>query len=121
MDTDDQSHLNKIDAPTSLQIRLLAPQDNPVVDVLLQWASTPSAADLASIERLGGVWSQVPGGAPVVAPTDLQTLRLPLRALPEVARLPAVRALSASAVLSPDAPGGGHDPAGGVDAVPPRQ
>ena len=49
MDNDDTSYLNKIDAPTSLQIRLLAPQDNPVVDVLLQWASTPTAADLDQV------------------------------------------------------------------------
>lgn len=116
MDTDDQSHLNKIDAPTSLQIRMLAPQDNPVVDVLLQWASTPSTADLDQVARLGGVWNRPPTAAAGPAPTDLQTLRLPLRSLTELARLPSVRALSAAALLAPDTDDG--PPADGVRPTP---
>lgn len=116
MDNDDTSYLNKIDAPTSLQIRLLAPQDNPVVDVLLQWASTPSPADLDQVARLGGVWNRPPTAAAGPAPTDLQTLRLPLRALAELARLPAIRALSAAAQLAPDTDDG--PPADGVRPNP---
>ena len=102
MDNDDTSYLNKIDAQTSLQIRLLAPQDNPMVDVLLQWVSTPSAADLEQVARLGGVWNRSPASA-ASAPTDLQTLRFPLRALTELARLPVVRALSAASPMASDA------------------
>ena len=43
-------------------------------------------ADLDQVARLGGVWNRPPTAAAGPAPTDLQTLRLPLRALAELAR-----------------------------------
>jgi hypothetical protein len=68
------------------------------------------------VARLGGVWNRPPTAAAGPAPTDLQTLRLPLRALAELARLPPVRALSAAAPLAPDTDGG--PPADGVRPNP---
>jgi hypothetical protein len=91
MDNDDTSYLNKIDAQTLIALQALAPGENPVVSVAVEWKQTPTSAELGWIADAGGQW-QSPAG---LAPTAIQTLRLPVRAIEGVARMPSVLSVTA--------------------------
>ncbi|MGS5089673.1 hypothetical protein ACVC7V_24585 [Hydrogenophaga sp. A37] len=91
METDDRSYLNKIDAQTLIALQGLSPDENPVVSAAVEWKQTPTSTELQWIADAGGQW-QSPAG---LAPTSIQTLRLPVRAIEGVARMPSVLSISA--------------------------
>ena len=78
MTDQDRSYLNKIDPQTASTLLSLPEGQDPMVSVAVEWRVTPSAAEMAVIAASGGQW-QNPAGAGM-APSSIQTLRLPLRA-----------------------------------------
>src|SRR3990167_11823 len=96
----DRSYLNKIDPQTASTLLSLPEGQDPMVSVAVEWRVTPSAAEMAVIAASGGQW-QNPAGAGM-APSSIQTLRLPLRAVEGLARLGCVGSGPAGPPPGPD-------------------
>lgn len=108
--TSDMSYLNKIDTQTLIALHALPDGSDPVVSVAIEWCHTPTPDDLAAIAAAGGQWQVPPGAAN--APTAIQTLRLPLRAVEGVAQLSSVGSVTAAQPLGPDSAAEATPPAG---------
>lgn len=109
-DTSDMSYLNKIDTQTLIALHALPTGSDPVVSVAIEWSTTPTPSDLAAIAAAGGQWQAPPGVA--TAPTAIQTLRLPLRAVEGVAQLSSVGSVTAAQPLGADPAAEANPPAG---------
>src|SRR3990167_361992 len=100
MTDQDRSYLNKIDPQTASTLLSLPEGQDPMVSVAVEWRVPPSAAEMAVIAASGGQW-QNPAGAGM-APSSIQTLRLPLRAGEGLARLGGVGSVTAAQPLGHD-------------------
>lgn len=94
MPPEEQAGWNKLHAETLMYLGRLAPGENPIVPVFVELASTPSTAEMATMDALGLTLN--PSAGPI------HTGQIPARAIPALAALASISTVEVGVGLGLD-------------------